>query len=117
MMTTGLKTEPLNLIVPDGMCVLDFLAKLEEKTKNAWIFLHEDCIRQLENSEGADVVNGSNNSLIITWEGSADMIEYSQFAANGWYTIISINAEDIEFEKIDDLDMPSYIIRLRKAAA
>lgn len=117
MMTEEVKTETLNLNVPNNMCVLDFLAQLKEKTKNAWIFLHKECIEQLENSEGADVVNGSNNSLIITWEGSADMIEYSQFAANGWYTIISINAEDIEFEKIDDLDMPSYIIRLRKAAA
>lgn len=110
-------TETLDLTVPEDMCILDFLAGLGDKTKNAWIFMDHNCIYQLEHSKGCEIMNGNNNSYILTWEGLKDMIEYSHFAAKEWYTVIDIDADDIEFEKIEDQDMPKYTIRLRKAIA
>ena len=43
-------TETLDLTVPEDMCILDFLAGLGDKTKNAWIFMDHNCIYQLEHS-------------------------------------------------------------------
>lgn len=112
--------ELLNLTVPQDMCALDFLAEMKERTKNAWIFLHDSVISKRLKSDGIKCKKGIHNCRIFSWEATDEypttQIVISSFEAKGWYTVIAIKAEDIEFKKINNIDEPKYIIRLKMAA-
>ena len=43
------------------------------------------------------------------------IIYYSSSEAKGWYTVIAIEAEDIAFKEIDNIEEPECIIRLKMA--
>lgn len=109
----------LNLTVPQDMCALDFLAKMKERTKNAWIFLHVSIIRKLLKSDGVKCEEGIHNCRILSWEATDEypttQLVFSSFEAKGWYTVIAIKAEDIAFKEIDNIEEPECIIRLMAA--
>lgn len=112
--------ELLNLTVPQDMCALDFLAKMKERTKNAWIYMHNSVIRKLLKSKGVKCKAGINKCLILFWEATDEypstQVIISSFEAKGWHTVIAIEAEDIAFKAIDNIEEPEYIIRLKMAA-
>ncbi len=112
--------ELLNLVVPKDMCPLDFLAEMKERCKHAWIFMHKSVVSKLTGSEGVDVASGINKCHILTWEATEEYPEtklvISAFESQGWYTVISIKADDIAFKEIDKIEDPECIIRLKMAA-
>lgn len=112
--------ELLNLTVPQDMCALDFLAEMKERTKNAWIFLHDSVISKLLKSDGVKCKERSHNCRILSWEATdeypATQVVISSFKAKGWYSVIAIKAEDIAFKEIDNIEEPERIIRLKMAA-
>lgn len=116
----NMEMELLNLTVPQDMCALDFLAEMKERTKNAWIFLHDSIISKFLKSDGVKCKEGINNCRILSWAATDEypttQVVISSFEAKGWYTVIAIEAEDIAFKEIDNIEDPERIIRLKMAA-
>lgn len=112
--------ELLNLTVPQDMCALDFLAEMKERTKNAWIYLHDSVINKLLKSDGVKCEEGIHNCRILSWKATDEypskQVVISSFEAKCWYTVIAIKAEDIAFKEIDNIEEPECIIRLKMAA-
>lgn len=110
--------ELLNLTVPQDMCALDFLAEMKEQTKNAWIFLHKNIIIELIKSDKVKCEDGMN-CLILSWKATDEYpkirIVINSFEAKSWYTVIAIEAIDIAFKSIDNIEEPECIICLKMA--
>lgn len=112
--------ELLNLTVPQDMCALNFLAEMKERTKNAWIYLHDSVVNKLLKSDGVKCQKGINNFCILSWEATDEypsaQVVISLFESKHWYTVIDIKAEDIAFTEIYNIEEPECIIRLKMAA-
>jgi len=110
--------ELLNLIVPMDKCPLDFLAEMEEKTQNAWIFMHRSCIANLEQSDGVTIESGDHECHTLTWEATEEypetILTYGFFSEE-WSHVIAVKADDIAFKEIDNIVDPEYVIRLKIA--
>ena len=91
------------IIVPNDKCPLDVLAEMNERTANAWIFLHHNAVEKLQRSDGVSCKEGRKpGTLELTWKGTDDypktrvVIDVCAMATN-WKSIIAISASDIFF--------------------
>ena len=91
------------IIVPKDECPLDVLAEMEDRTENAWIFLHSNAFQKLQRSEGVSREEGSRDGVIVLiWKETKDYPE-TRIAidicalATDWKPIIFISASDISF--------------------
>lgn len=90
---------------------------MEERTKDAWIFLHRNALEKLINSEGVSVKEGKKvGTMILTWE-AAEKFPKTRIVVNvcsmatDWKTIILISASDIAFNLMPT--DPEYIYFLK----
>lgn len=93
------------ILVPKDKCPLNVLAEMGERTRNSWIFLHENAYEHLLKSKGVRHSTGnsmnSNQCTWIKWDATKDYPETVVFcevpSSKGWGKIQSIDAEDIVF--------------------
>lgn len=91
------------IVVPNDKCPLDVLAEMNERTANAWIFLHRNAFEKLQHSDGVSCKEGRKQGTIeLTWEATDDYPETRVVIdvcamATDWKPIILISASDISF--------------------
>lgn len=91
------------ILVPKDKCPLDVLAEMKERTKNAWIFLHQNAFEKLQQSEGVSVKAGKKvGTIFLTWQATDDYPETKiavdvGSVSTSWKSIIMISATDIAF--------------------
>lgn len=88
-------------IVPKDKCPLDILADLGERTKSAWIFLHENAVEKLVNI--ANQKQEFASSLKLIFEATKESLETEVVISTVslgtfYYPISTIKADDIAFE-------------------
>lgn len=87
-------------IVPKDKCPLDVLAKLESRTRDAWIYLHENAVKKLEGT--ADRYEELARGIRLTWISAEEYPKTVIFIGvneiGRWKPVYSIKAEDIAFE-------------------
>lgn len=83
--------------VPKDKCPLDVLADLGERTKNSWIFLHDNAVGKL--TKTADCIK-EDEYLELVWSATekypAATLDIE--IAGTWHKIYRIIADDIAFE-------------------
>lgn len=108
------------IIVPKYKCPLDVLADMENRTENAWIFLHSNAIDKLQHSEGVSCKLGRKAGTIdLTWEATEDypetriVIDICAMVTE-WKPIIFISASDISFNlmPVDPEDL--YFLKMEE---
>lgn len=91
------------IIVPKDKCPLDVLAEMENRTANAWIFLHSNAVEKLQRSDGVSCKEGNKvGTIVLTREATEDYPETRVVIdvcamATEWKSIILISASDISF--------------------
>lgn len=87
--------------VPKGMCVLDYLASLRERTEKAWIFCDNDCIEQMKiRANKSMVYKGLPYSF--HWDGVTGKYPPTDVIIHGgesWNSVEKIDADDIFFKE------------------
>ncbi len=87
-------------IVPKDKCPLDILAEMGDRTKNAWIFLHQGAVNKLE-----ETCNGYEelaHSIRLRWNATEEFpstsitIKTEEFSR--WKQVYFIEADDIAFK-------------------
>ena len=99
-------------LVPKSKCPMDVLAELGERTKNSWIFLHDDVVKILKAS--CDKSYPYADCIRLFWYGTDEWPTTTIFICENeigcWKTVTDINAPDISFErKADDPDEIFFI--------
>lgn len=86
------------IIVPKDKFPLDVLAEMEDRTANAWIFLHSNVIDNLQTT--ADRITGTSSTDVFIWvTAQSDVVlRFAQFDTN-WYSVREIQSENIAFKK------------------
>lgn len=89
------------ITVPMDKCPLDVLAEMEERTKDAWIFLHSNAVEHLQHSDGVSSKKG-RRTLVLTWEATEEYPETRVIVDicnlnSDWKPITLISASDIAF--------------------
>lgn len=110
------------LLIPKGKCLLNYLREMGERTRDSWILIHENVVKQIEetsdyqNCEPAYIRN-------FIWEKNSQYpqstlgIDISHELLRGkeyvveWYAIEQIMAKDIAFR--NKPKNPDEIIRLK----
>ena len=115
-----MKAEDLeDLFVPTDKCPLDFLAEMEERIKNAWIFADDTVIENLKNSKGVTRKPAGLTGYLLIWKKTKDYpetkLKYDIFYGTGWYVFVRIEADDISYKNIGSVREPNKIIRLSMA--
>lgn len=106
------------ILVPKGKSPLDVLAKMGERTKEAWIFIHDDVIERLRELCDDEEYLGNEISRFI-WYGKSSLpapiiVSFTACMFVGpWNTLTCINSMDIEFD--NRIDNPKEIIFLKMA--
>ena len=106
------------IIVPKDKCPLDVLAEMEERTKDAWIFLHRNAFEKLKNSEGVSVKEGNKvGTLVFTWEATEEYPETRIVVdvcgmTTDWKPIILISASDIAFNLMPGDPEDIYFLKM-----
>lgn len=85
------------ILVPKDKCPLDVLAEMGERTKNSWIFLHDNAISKLIKT--ADYIEEDEYQEIV-WHATEKYPATTLDIENGgtWHKVYRIIAEDIAFE-------------------
>ena len=100
------------ILVPKDKCPLDVLAEMGERTKNSWIFLHDDAVFKLEIT--ADFIEETEYRELV-WNATEKYpattldIEIS----GTWHMVYRIDADDIAFT--DEPQDPEDIFFLKMA--
>ncbi len=86
-------------IVPKDKCPLDILAEMGDRTKNAWIFLHENAVEKLEKTCNQYKEFAGQCSLL--WHGTKEFpltnIHIDKAEHGCWKSVNYISADDIAF--------------------
>ena len=114
--------ELLDLTVPKNKHTLEFLAEMGEKTKNAWIFLHESITDDVIREEGVVYTYNQRGFSHFYWiskaqEHSCPRMVCSISPNTWWYVVVEISAPGVAFEKCCKNRKPDYIILLQKEGA
>ena len=114
--------EVLDLIVPKNKHILDFLAEMGDKTKNAWIFLHRNITDDVIREKGTDFTQEEHGLRYFFWTSKArhhahSMMSCSVSQNREWYMVGKIMASGVAFEKCCENKKPDYIILLQKESA
>lgn len=102
------------ILVPKDKCVLDILAEMGERTRNAWIFLHKNVVKKLKKTANGEYSTAT--CLTLLWKATDEFPETTICIESGkiWSLVAVIKADDIAFEeKVDD---PEDIIFFQMAA-
>lgn len=89
------------IIVPKDKCPLNVLAEMGERTKNAWIFLHQSALEKLLSTADEKSVSGKLAYHELHWNATEEfpatsvLIEYN--TQSDWSEVVGITATDIAF--------------------
>ena len=88
------------ILVPKDKCPLDVLAEMGERTKNAWIFLHQNAVDKLRRTadETCEVAVGVYRFDWKATEEFPETILRFDISRGVWSKITSITADDIAFK-------------------
>ena len=92
------------ILIPKDKCPLDYIAEMGERTKNAWIYIHENIYDKLIKSDGVSA-EYEKTYFELTWEETEEYPKTEILVNYGveWYSVCNISAEDIAFkDKVDD---------------
>ena len=104
--------------VPEDMCILDYLADLGDRIKNAWIFCDDDCIEQMKTRANKSMVY-EGIPYTFHWDAvtgkypPADVVIYS---GESWNSFVKIDADDIAFKKKAKDPEEIFFLKMKKAA-
>lgn len=86
-------------IVPKDKCPLDVLAEFENRTKNAWIYLHENAVKKLE--ETCNRYDKFTGFISLVWNATEKFpmtnIHICTEKTGCWQYVQYISADDIAF--------------------
>lgn len=89
------------ILVPKDKCPLDVLAEMGERTKNAWIFLHQNATEKLKKT--ADECKYSSNTVYtLLWNATDEFPEAKvriDIMRGEWSSVARITADDIAFKQ------------------
>ena len=104
------------ILIPNGKSPLNILKELEEETKNAWIFLHNNLF--LELSSSVDDIRGKNGVLTFYWKATEEVssIELSILIKGEqvWTRVIKIEADNIAFSVEPDDPEAIFFLKLEE---
>lgn len=87
--------------VPKDKCPLDVLAEMGERTKNAWIFLHQNATEKLKKT--ADECKYSSSPVYtLLWNATDEFPETRvriDIMYGEWSSVDRISANDIAFKQ------------------
>ena len=89
-------------LVPKDKCPLDVLAEIKERTANAWIFLHDNVVENLQKS--CNEYNLLYRGIRLKWNATKTfpdtsvLINREILGGAHWNFVYSIDADDIEFK-------------------
>lgn len=64
------------MLVPKDKCLLDMIAEMGERTKNAWFFLHTNVVEELQHSYGVSSEEGrTRGTLVLTFKATEEHSE------------------------------------------
>ena len=90
-------------LVPKDKCPLDVLAEMGERTKNAWIFLHQNALKKLITIADTHQVQGRNAYHYLHWDATDDFPETEVLidfnTQVDWVLVVGISASDIAFKQ------------------
>ena len=94
----GLSMKKEVILVPKDKCPLDVLSEMGERTKNSWIFIHEDVVIKLVTM--ADYETEEKEYQELLWDETEEYPATTiDFEIGGiWHRVYRIIAEDIAFE-------------------
>lgn len=85
------------IIVPKDKCPLDVLTEMGERTKNSWIFLHDNAVSKLEQT--ADYIEeGEYRELVWSATEQYPATTLDIEIGGTWHKVYRIMADDIAFE-------------------
>ena len=109
-----MKTEVIS--IPKGKSPLNILKELEEETKNAWIFFHNNLF--LELSSSVDDIRGKDGVLTFYWKATEEVssIELSILIKGEqvWTRVIKIEADNIAFSVEPDDPEAIFFLKLEE---
>lgn len=89
------------ILVPKDKCPLDLLAEMGERTKNCWIFLHNNVTHYLKESKYV-IQNCDFTLSTLVLESTEDFpkteIIYRSYSKD-WNSVTAIKADDIAFQE------------------
>ena len=102
------------IIVPKDKCPLRFIAEMEERVNNSWIFLHKNVLEKLISSADhheTDSPSLGKGSNYLFWEKSPSR-ELATRSGNIWFPVEIIIDNGINFiwQPVDD---PEEILFLK----
>lgn len=85
------------ILVPEEKSVLDLLAEMKEKTKNAWIFIDLNLLKNLMNTTPNRKY--SHGILCAKWieENKNPITVELKYFGNDWWSFYHINCDEIAF--------------------
>ena len=105
-------------IVPTDKCPLDVLAELGERTKHAWIYLHENAVSKLEKSCNSGDEIPKTNGIMLTWSATDEFPETSIIINKGeigpWKPVYIIEADDIAFHCMEDDPEEIFFLKMEE---
>lgn len=96
------------ILIPKGKCLLNFLREMGERTRNSWIFIHQNVVKQLEDTSDDEFCEPAyiRNFIwkeISKYPQSTLGLDISHEVLRGkeyvveWYVVDWISAKDIAF--------------------
>ena len=88
------------ILVPKDKCPLDVLAEMGERTKNSWIFLHQNAVDKLRRTadEICEIAVGVNSFYWKSTEEFPETILRFDISRGVWSKVTRITADDIAFK-------------------
>ena len=110
------------LLIPKGKCLLNYLREMGERTRNSWLLIHENVVKQLEETSDDETYepayirnfiwekNSQYPQSILGIDLSHELLRGKEYVVE-WYAIEQIRAKDIAFR--DSPKNPDEIFRLK----
>lgn len=102
--------------VPEDMCILDYLAGLGERIKNAWIFCDNDCFEQMNKQADKSIVD-EGLPYCFHWDAVAGQYPSTDVMicrGRSWNSFVSIKADDIAFKMKADDPEEIFFLKMKK---
>lgn len=102
--------------VPKDKCPLDVLAEMGERTKNAWIFLHQNALEKLLSTADEKSVTGKLAYHELRWNATEEFpatsvcIEHN--TQTDWLKVVGITATDIAFSLYPNDPEDIYFLKM-----
>ena len=91
------------IIVPRDKSPLDILAEMGERTKSAWIFMHQNAIKKLISIADSHREHPVHGFIEFYWKATKKYLQTSLITEykpkNIWVRVISIEANNIAFHE------------------